>query len=109
MTKEQRKLVRVTVEERRVVASRTGTAYVTIPKETPPEIIDGLVRQLMEDRKFMWIDSPTDDFFATRETAVHEVESVPPGFVIWGYSFGCTVLDECHRHSEETGKEAAHG
>lgn len=106
MTKEQRKLVRVTIEERRMVANRTGIAYVTIPKSTPSDIIEGVVRQMIEDGKITWTDTPNDDFFTTRETEVHEMEAVPPGVDVAHYSF---VMDECHRHSEETGKEAAHG
>jgi hypothetical protein len=106
MTKEQRKLIRVTIDERRMVAGRTGIAYVTIPESTPSDIIQGVVKQMIEDGTITWTDTPDDDFIITRETDVHEVASVPLGVDVAHCSF---VMDECHRHSEETGKEAAHG
>ena len=103
MTKEQRKLVRVTIEERRMVANRTGRAYVTIPESTPSEIIEGVVRQMMEDQKITWTDCSSDDFFTTREMEVHHVDSVPAEVTVLHYSFG--PKEECHCHLDETGKE----
>ncbi len=104
MTKEQRKLVRVTIEERRMVANRTGIAYVTIPEATPPDIMEGVVKQIMEDQKITWTDCSTDDFFTTRELEVHQVDSVPAEVTVLHYSFAC--MDECHRNSVEGRREA---
>lgn len=107
MTKEQRKLIRVTIYERRMVASRTGIAYVTIPESTPPELIEGLARQVTHDDSLEWTDCLSDDFFTTRDMSVTHVESVPPDVNVVHYCFGSK--EECHCHSGEAGKEAAHG
>lgn len=103
MTKEQRKLVQVTIEERRMVAGRTGIAYVTIPESTPPELIEGLVRQMTDDDSLEWTDCLSDDFFTTRDMSVNHVESVPPDVNVVHYCFGSK--EECHCRSGETGKE----